>query len=80
MNMSIPPLNKGLTVGIDLGTTYSAAAYIDPRTGAPVIITNSSGQRSTPSVIAFNADGSAVIGSDAKARAETGDTGTAAFY
>ena len=31
-------------LGIDLGTTFSAAAYIDPQTGTPKIIPNSEGK------------------------------------
>ena len=70
----------GLTVGIDLGTTYSVVAYIDPATKTPVIINNKYGNKTTPSVVAFRNDGSAVIGTDAKKLAEAGDPNTAAFY
>ena len=51
-------------VGIDLGTTFSAIAHIDPY-GKPQIIPNSESERITPSVILF--DGSnAVVGTYAK--------------
>ncbi|WP_051589031.1 Hsp70 family protein [Ruminococcus sp. NK3A76] len=70
----------GLTVGIDLGTTYSVVAYIDPATKTPVVIPNKLGQRTTPSVVAFSPDGSVIIGSDAKTRSEMSDPNTASFY
>ena len=40
-------------VGIDLGTTNSAAAFVD-FDGRPEIITNSEGENTTPSVVAFD--------------------------
>ena len=43
-------------LGIDLGTTFSAAAYIDPQTGTPKIIPNSEGKNTTPSVVMFDGD------------------------
>jgi len=42
-------------VGIDLGTTNSAVAYVD-RDGAPEIIPNADGENTTPSVVAFEDD------------------------
>ena len=69
-----------LTVGIDLGTTYSVIAYIDPATKKPVIIKNRYGNTTTPSAIGFNSDGSYVIGEDAKTMEEAGDVNTASFY
>ena len=47
----------GATVGIDLGTTFCAVAWISPRTGRPEIILNSLEERITPSVIQFRPDG-----------------------
>ena len=70
----------GLTVGIDLGTTYSVVAFIDPVTKTPVIINNRYGSRITPSVVALKEDGAVLIGTDAKKLAEAGDPNTAAFY
>jgi molecular chaperone DnaK len=51
--------------GIDLGTTYSAVAYIDDA-GKPVIARNASGEETTPSVILFESESNVVVGSDAK--------------
>ena len=42
----------GLAIGIDLGTTYSAAAILQ-EDGKPVIIPNVEGQNITPSVVLF---------------------------
>ena len=51
-------------VGIDLGTTFSAVAHIDPY-GKPQIIPNAESERITPSVVLF--DGShAIVGTIAK--------------
>ena len=52
-------------VGIDLGTTFSAVAYVDPRTKLPVIIPNREGRRITPSVIQF-LNGEIIFGSEAE--------------
>lgn len=69
-----------LTVGIDLGTTYSVIAYIDPLTKKPVIIKNRYGNSTTPSAIGFNPNGTYVIGEDAKTMEEAGDVNTTSFY
>ena len=45
----------GIAVGIDLGTTYSAIAYVNHH-GVPEIISNAEGDRITPSVILFDGD------------------------
>ena len=42
-----------ISVGIDLGTTFSAVAYIDPKSKSPQIIPNREGKKITPSVIQF---------------------------
>jgi molecular chaperone DnaK len=44
-------------VGIDLGTTNSLVAYLDDRTGLPVVIPDAEGRRLLPSVVAFTPDG-----------------------
>ena len=54
-----------ICVGIDLGTTFSAVAYVDPKTNLPQIITNREGNKLTPSVIQF-IDGETVFGSEAQ--------------
>lgn len=51
--------------GIDLGTTYSAVAYIDD-TSKPVIARNAVGNATTPSVIYFENESNVVIGETAK--------------
>jgi Fe-S protein assembly chaperone HscA len=44
-------------VGIDLGTTNSLVAYVDDRTGLPVVIPDREGRRLLPSVVGFTPDG-----------------------
>ena len=52
------------TIGIDLGTTNSCMAVIEG--GAPIIIPNAEGCRTTPSVVAFTPDGRRLVGASAK--------------
>lgn len=54
-------------VGIDLGTTYSLAAYMED--GRPVVVRDAQGVALIPSCISFFEDGSVLVGSAAKARA-----------
>jgi len=54
-------------VGIDLGTTYTVVAYIE--NGKPKIIPNAEGQRLTPSVVAFTAEGRPLVGQLARRQA-----------
>lgn len=54
-------------LGIDLGTTYSLAAYM--QAGRPVLVRDSDGDARVPSAIAFLPDGSVSVGQEAKARA-----------
>lgn len=54
-------------LGIDLGTTNSAAALLEG--GEPVPIPNQEGALTTPSVVAFGADGSVLVGAAAKRQA-----------
>jgi molecular chaperone DnaK len=53
------------TVGIDLGTTFSAIAYLDEH-GRPITIPNSDGELTTPSVVLFDAGGEVVVGREAR--------------
>lgn len=52
-------------IGIDLGTTYSAMAYLD-RHGVPVTIRNPEGELTTPSAVLFEGDGEVVVGQGAR--------------
>lgn len=70
----------GIRVGIDLGTTFSAVARIDPGTGKPVAIKNSFGAAITPSVLCFRQDGSVLFGEDAKNMQAVGDPNAVAFF
>lgn len=54
-----------MIIGIDLGTTFSAAAYLD-KDGIPHLMDNSRGNRLTPSVVMEDEDGTVVVGEDAK--------------
>ena len=56
-------------IGIDLGTTNSCVAVMEG--GNANVITNSEGSRTTPSVVAFQKDGSRIIGQVAKRQAVT---------
>ncbi len=56
-------------IGIDLGTTNSVVAVMEG--GEPVIITNSEGARTTPSVVSFQANGDRLVGEVAKRQAIT---------
>ncbi len=59
----------GKVIGIDLGTTNSVVAVIEG--GEPVVITNSEGARTTPSVVAFTDSGERLVGQVAKRQAIT---------
>ncbi len=56
-------------VGIDLGTTNSVVSVLEA--GEPVVIPNSEGSRTTPSVVAFSKDGEVLVGEVAKRQAIT---------
>lgn len=61
-------------LGIDLGTTNSAMAVLEG--GAPTIIVNAEGDRTTPSVVGFRAEGDRIVGKAAKNQAVTNPTNT----
>ena len=69
-----------MRVGIDLGTTYCAIAYIDPKTGKAKVIQNSEGKSITPSVLYFDPNGSVLHGEEAKAYVEEGSDRTANYF
>src|SRR5438874_11441473 len=62
MNSSPPAV-----VGIDLGTTFSLAAYV--KDGQPVVVRDERGSALVPSVISFHDDGTVLVGSAARKRA-----------
>lgn len=64
----------GKIIGIDLGTTNSVVAVMEG--GEPVVITNSEGGRTTPSVVAFTKDGNRLVGQVAKRQAVTNPENT----
>ncbi|MBX7245254.1 MAG: molecular chaperone DnaK [Candidatus Sumerlaeaceae bacterium] len=64
----------GKVIGIDLGTTNSCVAVMEG--GEPVVIQNSEGTRTTPSVVAFAKNGELLIGAVAKRQAITNPENT----
>ncbi len=64
----------GKIIGIDLGTTNSCVAVMEG--GSPIIIPNAEGNRTTPSVVAFNKDGERLVGETAKRQAVTNPNNT----
>ncbi len=64
----------GKVIGIDLGTTNSCVAIMEG--GEPVVIANSEGSRTTPSVIAFTESGERLVGQQAKRQAVTNPENT----
>ena len=56
------------TVGIDLGTTNSLVAYIDPQAGTPKCIPGPNGSTLCPSVVSLDPDGSVIVGEPARRR------------
>src|SRR5580765_8475149 len=64
----------GKIIGIDLGTTNSCVAVMEG--GEPVVIPNSEGGRTTPSVVAFTKRGERLVGQVAKRQAITNPENT----
>ncbi|CAD8173662.1 unnamed protein product [Paramecium octaurelia] len=61
-------------IGIDLGTTNSCVSIMEA--GTPKVIENAEGMRTTPSVVAFTADGQRIVGAPAKRQAVTNPENT----
>lgn len=66
----------GKIIGIDLGTTNSCVSVME--NNEPVVIQNSEGGRTTPSVVAFTKDGERLVGAPAKRQAITNPGNTVA--
>ncbi|MBK1870940.1 molecular chaperone DnaK [Taklimakanibacter albus] len=64
----------GKVIGIDLGTTNSCVSVIEGK--LPKVIENAEGARTTPSIVAFNADGEQLVGQPAKRQAVTNPENT----
>src|SRR5688572_32219027 len=64
----------GKVIGIDLGTTNSCVAVMEGK--QPKVIENAEGARTTPSIVAFNADGEQLVGQSAKRQAVTNPENT----
>uniref|UniRef100_A0A8C4VU95 Heat shock protein 70 n=1 Tax=Gopherus evgoodei TaxID=1825980 RepID=A0A8C4VU95_9SAUR len=67
---------KGAVIGIDLGTTNSCVAVMEGKQAK--VLENAEGARTTPSVVAFTADGERLVGMPAKRQAVTNPHNT--FY
>ncbi|NJN91764.1 MAG: Hsp70 family protein, partial [Leptolyngbyaceae cyanobacterium SL_5_14] len=59
----------GKVIGIDLGTTNSCVAVLEG--GQPIVIANSEGGRTTPSIVGFAKTGERLVGQLAKRQAVT---------
>jgi molecular chaperone DnaK len=61
-------VSEEIIVGIDLGTTFSAIAYVNQH-GKPEVLPNREGDRTTPSVIFFEESGNPIVGREARNQA-----------
>ena len=64
----------GKIIGIDLGTTNSCVSVMEG--GSPIVIENSEGGRTTPSIVAFTKNGDRLVGQPAKRQAVTNPEST----
>ena len=64
----------GRIIGIDLGTTNSCVSIIEGN--VPKVIENAEGARTTPSIVAYQADGEVLVGASAKRQAVTNPKNT----
>src|SRR6266481_3026647 len=64
----------GKVIGIDLGTTNSCVSVMEG--GEPVVIPNSEGGRTTPSIVAYTKTGELLVGAVAKRQAITNSQNT----
>src|SRR6188508_1161415 len=79
LSIRAEPLNfytMGKIIGIDLGTTNSCVAVMEGN--EPVVIANDEGRRTTPSIVAFLANGERKVGDPAKRQAITNSQNTIA--
>jgi molecular chaperone DnaK len=66
--LRLPVFTMGKIVGIDLGTTNSLVAYINPQTNQPKCIPGPYGSTLCPSVVSLDSDGSIIVGEAAQKR------------
>lgn len=62
-------MTEASVYGIDLGTTYTCIAHVDPLSGRPMITPNGEGDLTTPSVVLFEGEDTRVVGREAKSTA-----------
>jgi molecular chaperone DnaK len=72
--VSLGDLNMGKIIGIDLGTTNSCVAVLEG--DKTKVIENAEGDRTTPSIIAYSAEGETLVGQSAKRQAVTNPDNT----
>lgn len=75
----------GVSVGIDLGTTFSAVAIVDKSTNEPKIVLNQDGEKITPSVIQFQKNYNTgvvttIVGNEAKEAFDMGEDGCVSAF
>ena len=65
-------LLQGQTVGIDLGTTYSAVSQLN-EAGEPMALKSAAGQKTTPSIVLFGEQGKVLVGPSLERLAQCGE-------